>query len=137
MDDNHVVTVDGHGLFRAWVDPAGDRWNGWLVPSFTRSEVEKVVAWLNSQYALYPDGSDRAEWDGDTVIHHTPMYEGEPGYHPWRVEPDEHGRYWFGAMNWTWYAACQRTAAGWQNATTGELLPRAEVERLGLPALQQ
>lgn len=133
MDDNHVVTVDGNGLFRAWVEPAGPRWNGWLVPSFTRSEAEKVVEWLNGQYALYPDGSDRAEWDGDAVIHHTPMYEGEPFYRPWRVEPEE-GRYYIGAMNWTWYAACCLSPEGWRNATTLELLDAAEVERLGLDA---
>lgn len=132
MDDNHVVTVDGNALFRAWVDPEGDRWNGWLVPAFTRAETERVVEWLNGQYALYPDGSDRAEWDGDAVIHHTPMYEGEPGYRPWRVEPEgKEGRYYFGAMNWTWYAACRLTPEGeWMNATTEALLDAAEVERL-------
>lgn len=132
MDDNHVVTVDGKGLFRAWIDPAGDRWNGWLVPCFTRSEAVKVVDWLNGEFAECPDGSDRAEWDGDTVIHHSPMYEGEPGYAPYRVEADEDGRYWIGAANWTWYAAFRRTDEGWQNATTLELLDADEAERYGL-----
>lgn len=100
--DNGGVTIDGAGpIFPAWTDE-DVRWNGWLVPHFTREAAERVVTWLNASYAEVGDGSDRAEWDGDVVVVHCPVYEGEPGYRPERVEADEHGRYCIGGFTYTW-----------------------------------
>jgi hypothetical protein len=99
--DNALVTIDGVGQFRAWVDDR-ERWNGWLVPRFTRAVAEEVMAWLNAEHADVGDGSDRAEWDGEVWVHHSPMYE-DSGYAPERLQPGlRDGRYPIGGYSWTW-----------------------------------
>ena len=118
LEDNALVSVDGsEPHFPALVDPT-DRWNGWLCPAFTRAAAEGVVEMLNAQHAQFGDDcSDRAEWDGDVVVVHTPAHEGEPGYRPERVAPDDHGRYSIGAYCYTWTFA---PAAGEPAAAGGE-----------------
>lgn len=100
--DNAMVSLDGTvSQVPALVGP--ERWNGWVVPAFTREAAEVVVAALNATYARFDgDACDRAEWDDDVVVVHSPEYEDEPGYRPERVVPDEHGRYRIGARCYTW-----------------------------------
>lgn len=105
--DNALVALDGaEPHFPAYVEPR-ERWNGWLCPAFTRHTAEQVVTWLNGQFDLLSssgqgDQCDRAEWDGDDLVHHVPRYENEPGYRPERLAPDYDGRYYLGAYSWTW-----------------------------------
>ena len=99
--DVGLVGIDAEPGFPAWWDDR-DRWNGWLNPGFTRTAAEAVVAWIDRCYEAHPDGSDRLEWSGDTIIHHQPMYETEPGYAPEIVHPSEDGRYFIGGYCWTW-----------------------------------
>mgnify|MGYP001109713072 CR=1 FL=1 len=100
--DNALVTVDGAGQFPAWVNPR-ERWNGWLVPRFTKATADQLMAWLNAEHEQVGKGSDRAEWDGEVWVHHSPMYEDDPGYRPERLQPGQQdGRYPIGGYSWCW-----------------------------------
>jgi hypothetical protein len=105
--DNALVSIDGSvgpgwDQFPAYVDRT-QQWNGWLVPHFSRPVAEMVVRWLNRCAEEFPEGSCRAEWDGDAVLITDPIYEAEePGYVPDRVTPDRQGRYCIGGYSWCW-----------------------------------
>ena len=73
-----------------------------MVPGFSPAVADQVVAWLNDCYARYGDCSDRAEWDGDVIVVHSPLYEDEDGYQPERVAADDDGRFYIGAARYTW-----------------------------------
>lgn len=100
-EDVGLVGIDAEPGFPAWWDDR-DRWNGWLNPAFTREAADAVVMWINKCYAENPEGSDRLEWVGDTILHHSPMYETEPGYAPVTIRPTEDGRWYIGGWYWTW-----------------------------------
>ena len=99
--DNCTVGID-HEQFPAYVDPAGPLWNGAVVPGFSAAVADQVVAWLNDCYARYGDCSDRADWDQDVVVVHSPVYENEHGYRPERVAAADDGRFYIGAARYTW-----------------------------------
>jgi hypothetical protein len=99
--DNCIVGID-HEHFPAYVDPAEPLWNGAVVPGFSAAVADQVVAWLNECYARHGAGSDRAEWDQDVVVVHSPEHEGEDGYQPERVEASPDGRFYIGARSYTW-----------------------------------
>ncbi|MFI5593504.1 hypothetical protein ACIA5G_51345 [Amycolatopsis sp. NPDC051758] len=80
-------------MFPALVD-ADEHWNGAAIPRFRREVAGYVVDWVNETYVAFPGGSDRAYWDGRTVVVIESQWEDEPGYTPVRVEPDKDGRYW-------------------------------------------
>jgi hypothetical protein len=99
----NLVTISICGddpLFPATVDE--ERWNGWASPHFRRPVAEAVVAWVSEMYRESPDGSERAYWDGDTVVIVSPSYIAEDGYTPTRIEPDADDRYCIGGWEWTW-----------------------------------
>jgi hypothetical protein len=77
--DNCTAGID-HEQFPAYVDLAGPLWNGAVVPGFSAAVADQVVAWLNDCYARYGNCSDRADWDQDVVVVHSPVYENEHGY---------------------------------------------------------
>lgn len=62
------------------------------------------MAWLAAAHVEVGDeGSDRAERDGDVWVHHLPMYGGEPGYRPERLQPgQDDGRFPIGGCYWRW-----------------------------------
>jgi hypothetical protein len=99
--DNCTVGID-HEQFPAYVDPAEPLWNGAVAPGFSAAVADQVVAWLNDCYARDGDCSDRAEWDGDVIVVHSPNYEGAEGYQPERVAAETDGRFYIGAARYTW-----------------------------------
>lgn len=86
-----------------WLGWKGDpipRWNGFVAyPEFDRAAVEKMAALFASE------GDEQIEWDGDTVILHSPEYADDPDYEPERIEPtviDGVQRWDIGGCRWTW-----------------------------------
>lgn len=116
--DNALVTIDDTRVFPALVDPT-NLWNGWLSPGFTRETAEEVVRWIEEVNG--PD-DDQLSWDGDEVVHETPMYRDEPGYRPDRIGPTEHdGRYYIGSWQWTWTWAGPEVGRAWLAASVAPL----------------
>lgn len=98
--DSALVTTDGENIFPAYIDP-DRRWNGWVIPAFTREAAQQVMDWTNNAAAEYPDGFASARWDGENIILHEAWWD--EGEQDEVIEPSADGRYGIGAMAWTWY----------------------------------
>ncbi|MCK2240066.1 MULTISPECIES: hypothetical protein [unclassified Crossiella] len=104
--DNAFVYIYLYGRgegkwFPAWVDPTA-RWNGWVLPAFTREAAEHVVDWTNKLHSEEPDEFCSASWDGVDVLLTSP--EANEDADPECYVPDRHGRYDFAAGHWRWQA---------------------------------
>jgi hypothetical protein len=96
---NDDGTEDPAGIFPGRII-ADVRWNGWAIAAFTRTEVEKVVAYIGSDRS--GDKATALYWEGDRLMLWEDAYS--PGDEPYveDVGPDEHGYFWPGAFSWTW-----------------------------------
>jgi len=76
-----------------------ERWNGWLVPYFTREEVDRYGDYVQS---LDAEESELAwiEWDQDVLVVHHPENAGVGEYAIERIVPVD-GLYPLGD-GWTW-----------------------------------
>lgn len=77
------------------------RWNGWVIPRFSKETAEKLVAQFNEATEGHPDNGTLS-WEGENVVLTTPA--GAYDENEWRdvFEPDPDGYYPIGAMSWTW-----------------------------------
>ena len=101
-----LVTVTESEPFPAHVycaaDGRYDLWNGWIAaPAFDRATAERIRLMLERDHAENPD-NDYAEWDGDTFVLHSPVYESDYGEAPERIAPDSDGRYSIGSYSYCW-----------------------------------
>jgi hypothetical protein len=101
--DGHVTQEDISEAFPAQM-VEHHRWNGSVIPRFTRKTVSRVIDVLNAQdFALDPDGGFRLTWEGDAIrfyelneARHSLDYRGE------LIRPDSEGYYTIGAEWCTW-----------------------------------
>lgn len=102
-DDEILVTINIDGTDPVFPALASSR-HGWSragCPRFRRPVAEIVVAWTNATARKYPAGTDRAYWDGDTIVLLDFQRIAEDGYLPARITADDDGRYPIGAT-WEW-----------------------------------
>lgn len=122
MNDNCYVTVDDRVCFPAY---NGGRWNGHVVPYFTRNTVTAIVSWFNTAEQEQPP-NDRASmvFIGDEV-HRIPSAneEYDEAAEVTVYEPNSEGRYGIGSGVWTW----KLTDPGTGNALTPEHASEAEL----------
>lgn len=105
-DDEILVTINIDGadpVFPALAS-ATHGWSRAGCPRFRRPVAEVVVAWISATARKYPAGSDRAYWDGDTIVLLDFQQVAEDGYLPARITADDDGRYSIGAT-WEWERA--------------------------------
>ena len=83
---------------------ADQRWNGWVIPRFSREVAQRVVADLNAVNAagdVDPFEAELARFDGDNIlIIQAPGTDEEQIVE--RVTPDAEGRYRLGGYRWCW-----------------------------------
>lgn len=100
--DNCVVGIDAE---RFPARDTGQRWNGWVCPTFSRETARLVVDYINHINRTGPAALDQDYllWvTGDTLIRISGQWLTERDYQPDLCGPDEHGRYSIGAWSWTW-----------------------------------
>lgn len=105
-DDEILVTINIDGTDPAFPALASEI-HGWSragCPRFRRTVAEVVVAWISDTVRKYPEGSDLAYWDGDTIVMVDHQAIGEDGYLPDRITAAEDGRFSIGA-NFEWERA--------------------------------
>jgi hypothetical protein len=90
----------GTAAFPAQVDPS--LVNGHPVPTFRREVAEVVIAWCNIRHHRDPDRYPQAYFDGDTLVHIHQHLRDLNGYTPWRIDPDQHGKYRVDGDEWIW-----------------------------------
>ncbi len=83
---------------------ANQRWNGWVIPRFTREVTERIAADLaasNAATAVHPLDAQIVRFDGDAAL-----IVAAPGTHAEevldRVDPDGDERYCVGGFRWCW-----------------------------------
>lgn len=94
---NCLVTVDDERTFHARVDPRASLWNGFVRPTFSRDEADRIVRWCAA--AAAEEESATLLWVGRAIVELT-------GDDAVICPPDEHGRYPLGAGAWCWSLAC-------------------------------
>ena len=72
----------------------GTRWNGWVMPHFTKPQAQRVAAWFWKHGA---DGTPRLHLDTTTGAF-IGTEDGEPVEYPANTD----GTYSLGAANWCW-----------------------------------
>ncbi|MFE6611989.1 hypothetical protein [Amycolatopsis sp. NPDC057786] len=98
-DDEILVTINIDGTDPAFPALASEI-HGWSragCPRFRRTVAEVVVAWISDTARKYPEGSDLAYWEGDTIVMVDHQAIGEDGYLPARITAADDGRYSIGA----------------------------------------
>lgn len=97
--DEILVTINIDGTDPAFPALASEI-HGWSragCPRFRRTVAEVVVAWISDTARKYPEGSDLAYWDGDTIVMVDHQAIGEDGYLPARITAADDGRFSIGA----------------------------------------
>src|SRR5687768_8450291 len=56
-----VTILDEGDTYDAYT--TGDRWNGFVVPYFTKDEAERVCAWLEKENETKPFPAENVAWD--------------------------------------------------------------------------
>lgn len=77
-------------------DINGVRWNGWVVPRFTREAAEQVA-----KASVEKGDYESWEWENDClVMTFKPEASEDDEASMWTPDPD--GKYQVGAYEWTW-----------------------------------
>lgn len=89
-----TITLDGQlTATAARIDK--ERWNGFVMPYFTRETVDQIMSDLAALYDADDDDAPSHKWEGD-VLHLT---EGED---TGMIPPTNDGLYPLGAGAWVW-----------------------------------
>jgi hypothetical protein len=93
------VTFDDELVVPCLWDGA-DTWNGWVVPFFDRTSVQKIIDYVNAQN----DPWNAMKWDGEEVVEYTPAMPSDE--RRWTSVQIDSADYWsVGGGSWTWEEA--------------------------------
>ena len=78
-----------------------ERWNGFVIPRFSKAEAQRVVADQEVMWMEIPEDAERLEWDGDNIKVTSQYDDGDTGF----INPDADGMYAIGGWGWVWTEA--------------------------------